>query len=82
MRALITKDGRFTLDEGKARYYIEQSEFLNFLADKEALRMFIDKVPASYCSISPMIEEKPLQRIDMVVENNYERLGFYEYFGT
>lgn len=82
MRAVILNDGRFILEEGNAPYFIAKEDFLNFLADREALKIFIENTPCKMRAISPITEESIINAITIELENNQERLGFYEYYGT
>lgn len=83
MKAIILNNGGFILTEGIAPYFIKKKDFLNFLTDKDALKQFIGKTPLNKREISPLEDNLCAYReLNVHLENNYERLGFYEYYGS
>ena len=83
MKAIILNNSSFILTEGEAPYFIRKEDFLNFLTDKEALREFVRQVPINSRAISPVSSDSILEnKLDVELENNYERLGFYERYDT
>lgn len=83
MIAVILNNGSFVLTDGVAPYFIAKEDFLNFLSNKQALREFIEKTPIDKRSISPIGQSVSIQLPEEnALTNNYERLGFYEYYGS
>lgn len=83
MKAVILNNGSFILTEGEASYFIAKKDFLDFLMDKEALKEFITKTSKDRRAISPLECDTSISpNLDVTIENNYERLGFYEHYNS